>query len=164
MSKTRSSFRAKAAMLVLAGLTTVALPMAPALADGWHGGERHGWERHGDWGDDWGGGRRHGGWDRGDEDNDGAAIAVAAGVGLLLGAAVMSQPAYYAPPPVAYAPAPSGYYGQAPLQAVPTSEVYRSTSGQYCREYQSTIRVGGRLQPSYGTACLGDDGDWRVVQ
>ncbi|MEN6542653.1 hypothetical protein [Parvibaculum sp.] len=164
MTKTRSSFRAKAAMLALAGFTTVALPMTPALADGWHGGDRHGWE-HGGWERDRDWGRHHGGWDRGrDDDDDGAAIAVAAGVGLLLGAAVMSQPAYYAPPPVAYAPAPSGYYGQAPLQAVPTSDVYRSTSGQYCREYQSTIRVGGRLQQSYGTACLGEDGDWRVVQ
>lgn len=159
MSKTNSSLRAKVAALALAGFATVALPMTPALADGWHGGDRHGWERHGDWG-----GYPDRGWERGHDDNDGAAIAVAAGVGLLLGAAIMSQPAYDAPPPVVYAPAPSGYYGQPPLQAVPTSEVYRGNSGQYCREYQSTIRVGGRLQQSYGTACQGEDGDWRVVQ
>ncbi len=155
---------AKAAALALAGFATVALPMTPALADGWHGGDRHGWERHGDWG---GGYHDRGwdrGWDRGHDDNDGAAIAVAAGVGLLLGAAIMSQPAYDAPPPVAYAPAPSGYYGQPPLQAVPASEVYRSTSGQYCREYQSRVRVGGEWRQAYGTACLGEDGDWRVVQ
>jgi hypothetical protein len=159
MTKTRSSFRAKVAVLALAGFSTVALPMTPALADGWHGGDRHGgWERHDDWG------RHHGGWDRGRDDDDGAAIALAAGVGLLLGAALMSQPAYDAPPPVAYAPAPSGYYGQQPLQASPASDVYRSASGQYCREYQSTVRVGGQWRQSYGTACLGEDGDWRVVQ
>lgn len=158
MNKIRSSIRARVAMLALAGFTTVALPMTPALADGWHGGDRHGWERHGDWD------RHHGGWDRGRDYDNGAAVALAAGVGLLLGAAIMSQPAYDAPPPVAYAPAPSGYYGQPPLQASPASDVYRSASGQYCREYQSTVRVGGEWRQAYGTACLGDDGDWRVVQ
>ncbi|HUD51411.1 hypothetical protein [Parvibaculum sp.] len=164
MIKTRKSLKAKAAMLALVGFTTVALPLAPAFAGGWHGG--HGGGHPQSWG--WGGGHHHGGWDRGHDDNDGAAVAVAAGVGLLLGATLMAQPAqpaYYSPPPATvYAPPPAGYYAQAPIEAVPTSDVYRTASGQYCREYQSSIRVGGQWQQGYGTACLGEDGAWRVVQ
>jgi hypothetical protein len=75
-------------------------------------------------------------------------------------------PVYYAPPPaVVYVPAPA--YGPssyaAPVAAQPTSPVYQSANGQYCREYQTTVHVAGRPQPSYGTACLQPDGVWRVV-
>jgi hypothetical protein len=34
---------------------------------------------------------------------------------------------------------------------------------QYCREYTEMVRVGGRLQPSYGTACYQPDGSWQVT-
>ncbi len=37
-------------------------------------------------------------------------------------------------------------------------------SGQYCREYQQTITVGGQTKQAYGTACRQPDGQWRVVQ
>lgn len=33
----------------------------------------------------------------------------------------------------------------------------------YCREYTQTVRVGGVLQPSYGTACMQPDGSWEMV-
>jgi hypothetical protein len=170
MSNKRSAFRIKATAVALVALTA-GFSAAPALADGWHGGGRgHGWgnERS------YGGGqhydrgyRDHGYRDRGDRDrggNDAATAALVIG-GLLLGAAVLSQPpAYYsAPPQTVYAPAPSAYYGQAPIDAVPASDVYQTQSGQYCREYQSSVRVNGRLQNGYGTACLGEDGDWRVM-
>jgi len=72
---------------------------------------------------------------------------------------VVPPPAYYAPPPpVIYAPSP---YGQ--LSAMPASPVYQAPNGQYCREYQAGVTVSGRVQPSYGTACLMPDGAWRVV-
>jgi surface antigen len=35
--------------------------------------------------------------------------------------------------------------------------------GQTCREYQTTITVGGQLQQGVGTACREPDGRWRVV-
>lgn len=70
-------------------------------------------------------------------------------------------PVVYAPPPVIYAAPPVIY--QQPVQAAPTSDVYRASNGQYCREYQSTIRVGGQYQNSYGTACQDPDGTWRVA-
>lgn len=84
------------------------------------------------------------------------------------------NPYYYAPPPVVYAPppvvyrAPPAYYGPAyygygaPLEATPASPVYQSPSGQYCREYRTTVRVGGHYEEAYGTACQKADGSWRV--
>lgn len=32
----------------------------------------------------------------------------------------------------------------------------------YCREYTKNVKVGGKLQESYGTACLQPDGSWEV--
>ncbi len=39
----------------------------------------------------------------------------------------------------------------------------RDVSGNYCREYQTTIQVGGQSQQAYGTACRQPDGSWKVV-
>ncbi len=36
-------------------------------------------------------------------------------------------------------------------------------SGAYCREYQTTVTVGGEVQKAYGTACQQPDGSWKVV-
>lgn len=33
----------------------------------------------------------------------------------------------------------------------------------YCREYTNNVKVGGRTQSSYGTACLQPDGSWKIV-
>lgn len=65
---------------------------------------------------------------------------------------------YYPPPPVVYAPAPADWTAQ-PM-AAPGPE---APTGQTCREYQSTVTVGGQVQPSFGTACLQPDGTWRIV-
>ncbi|MBI1275323.1 hypothetical protein GC177_05055 [bacterium] len=35
--------------------------------------------------------------------------------------------------------------------------------GRYCREYTSKVAVGGRLQESYGQACLQPDGSWEII-
>ncbi len=40
---------------------------------------------------------------------------------------------------------------------------YESSSGQYCREYQQTIVVGGQTENAYGTACRQPDGTWKIV-
>ncbi len=40
---------------------------------------------------------------------------------------------------------------------------YASQSGgSYCREYNQGVTVGGRTQPSYGTACMQPDGSWKI--
>lgn len=55
-------------------------------------------------------------------------------------------------------PAPS------PLEASAVSPDYVSaTTGQLCREYQTTGWVAGSQSVIYGTACLQSDGSWRVV-
>lgn len=73
-------------------------------------------------------------------------------------------PIIVAPPPVVYhAPPPVVYTDPPVISAVPSSPVYQAANGQYCREYQGTVTVNGRSQPSYGTACLMPDGSWRVV-
>jgi surface antigen len=36
--------------------------------------------------------------------------------------------------------------------------------GNYCREFQQTINVGGQPQQGYGTACRQPDGTWKIVQ
>lgn len=35
--------------------------------------------------------------------------------------------------------------------------------GELCREFQTSIVVGGQLQQGYGTACRQADGSWRMV-
>ena len=42
------------------------------------------------------------------------------------------------------------------------TRTYEAAPGQYCREYQQTIMVGGQQQQSYGTACRQPDGAWKV--
>ena len=44
----------------------------------------------------------------------------------------------------------------------PTS-TYESPSGQYCREFQQTVSLGGRMERAYGTACRRPDGSWEIT-
>jgi len=39
-----------------------------------------------------------------------------------------------------------------------------ANTGSYCREYQTTVTVGGQKQSAYGTACQQPDGAWKVVK
>jgi surface antigen len=39
-----------------------------------------------------------------------------------------------------------------------------SSSGQYCREFQQTVTIGGKTEDAYGTACRQPDSSWQVVQ
>ena len=43
------------------------------------------------------------------------------------------------------------------------TKTYQVDSGQYCREFQQTITVGGQTEDAYGTACREPDGSWRIV-
>jgi hypothetical protein len=36
-------------------------------------------------------------------------------------------------------------------------------SGEYCREFQQEVRIGGRAESAYGTACWRPDGSWEVA-
>ena len=46
--------------------------------------------------------------------------------------------------------------------SVTPTKTYQTVSGQYCREYQQTVTVGGRTQEAYGTACRRADGTWQI--
>lgn len=54
----------------------------------------------------------------------------------------------------------NGNYGT----VTPTRTYQQPANGQYCREFQQTISVGGEAQEGYGTACRQPDGSWQIVQ
>ena len=37
-------------------------------------------------------------------------------------------------------------------------------NGTYCREYNQTINIGGKVEKAYGTACRQPDGSWKVKE
>ncbi len=53
----------------------------------------------------------------------------------------------------------SGNYGS----VTPIRDGTDTASGQYCREYQTTVTVGGQTQDAFGTACQQPDGSWKIV-
>ncbi len=80
-------------------------------------------------------------------------------------------PVYYAPPPVYYAPPPpavvytqpSGPLYAAPQQtSSPTVTPPPPQTGN-CRQFQCDATVDGNNRPFNGTACLGPDGKWHIV-
>lgn len=42
------------------------------------------------------------------------------------------------------------------------TRTYQAPSGEYCREYQQKIVVGGETHQGYGTACRQPDGSWKI--
>jgi hypothetical protein len=67
-------------------------------------------------------------------------------------------PAYFPPPPVFFPPPAFAF----PAPPVAVARPAAPAAG-FCREYQSTMTIGGRPQPVFGTACLQPDGSWRIV-
>ena len=43
------------------------------------------------------------------------------------------------------------------------TRTFQTDSGQYCREFQQTVIIGGEEQQAHGTACRQPDGSWRIV-
>ena len=46
--------------------------------------------------------------------------------------------------------------------SITPTRTYQQPSGQYCREYQQDIIVGGKPEKTYGTACRQADGSWQL--
>jgi surface antigen len=46
--------------------------------------------------------------------------------------------------------------------SITPTRTYQLANGQYCREYQQTITIGGQPHQAYGTACRQPDGSWRI--
>ena len=47
--------------------------------------------------------------------------------------------------------------------SVTPTRTYTSSSGDYCREFQHKVQIGGETEHMYGTACREPDGSWQVV-
>lgn len=60
--------------------------------------------------------------------------------------------------PVAWSNPDSGNYGE----VTPTRTLRNGRTGQVCREYRTTVTIGGRVEEGYGTACRDGAGDWRI--
>ena len=94
---------------------------------------------------------------------------VSLGIGLNFGGYYPAYRPYYRPyypPPVVYAPPPA-YYPPPPPRVVyapPPGPAYGPAQGGQCREFQTTVIVGGQPQPAYGTACLQPDGSWAFIR
>ena len=48
-------------------------------------------------------------------------------------------------------------------QVTPT-RTYQTSSGQYCREYQTRIVIAGKVENAYGSACRQADGSWQKTR
>ncbi len=46
---------------------------------------------------------------------------------------------------------------------VVTTKEGRNSSGLTCREFQQSIKVGGKNESAYGAACLQPDGAWKII-
>jgi surface antigen len=51
----------------------------------------------------------------------------------------------------------SGNYGD-----VTVTRTYQQNNGEYCREFNHKINVGGQWQNGFGTACRMPDGSWEI--
>lgn len=40
----------------------------------------------------------------------------------------------------------------------------RTMSGEYCREFQTEVTIGGQRQNAHGVACKQGDGSWKIVE
>ncbi|MCF6178189.1 MAG: glycine zipper 2TM domain-containing protein [Geopsychrobacter sp.] len=48
--------------------------------------------------------------------------------------------------------------------AITPTKTYQASTGRYCREYHQTVRIGGKEQQAYGTACRQPDGAWKIIR
>ena len=62
--------------------------------------------------------------------------------------------------PITWQNPDNGHYGS----VTPVREGTHDQTGEYCREFQQTVTIGGRQQDAYGIACQQPDGSWRIVQ
>src|SRR5262245_5841650 len=59
--------------------------------------------------------------------------------------------------PVAWTNPDTGHTG-----TITPTKTFQSASGQYCREFQSDVTIGGKPDKAWGTACRQPDGSWKV--
>ena len=128
-------------------ITAVAVLLPPAT----YAGDRHHYSRH-NYGHHYRGyNHRHGHHYRGH--------GVNFGFSLLFPLGYYSRPYYEPPPRVYYVPVqPQPTVTQRSYAQTPTP-----SKSDYCREYTRKIIIDGEESTAYGTACLQEDGRWRII-
>ncbi|HLD84168.1 MAG TPA: glycine zipper domain-containing protein [Coxiellaceae bacterium] len=59
----------------------------------------------------------------------------------------------------------AGPNGEPVTYQVKPTRVYTSqATHRYCREYQTTVTVGGKTEQAFGKACRMPDGQWKIVK
>lgn len=43
-------------------------------------------------------------------------------------------------------------------------DYYKTSEGQYCREFNQEVMIGGQKEQAYGRACRQPDGSWKIVE
>ncbi len=74
-----------------------------------------------------------------------------------------AQVTAYASPvgqPITWNNPDSGNYGT----VTPLRDGTNSQTGEYCREFQHEVTIGGRVEQAHGIACRQPDGAWKIVQ
>ena len=61
---------------------------------------------------------------------------------------------------IAWSNPDTGNYGS----VTPTREGTKQGSGEYCREFQQSVVIGGNQEDAYGIACRKPDGQWEIQQ
>lgn len=46
---------------------------------------------------------------------------------------------------------------------VTPTRTYQTSTGQYCREFETHVTIEGKSDKAYGTACRQPDGSWKIV-
>jgi len=122
------------------------------------------------------GGAALGGW-AGSTIGGGSGKIAATAAGVLIGALIGSEigrtmdEADKARAQQAYTQATSAPIGQTVSWNNPESGNYgtvtptrdgTSNTGEYCREFQQTVVIGGKEEQAYGVACRKPDGSWEI--
>ena len=45
----------------------------------------------------------------------------------------------------------------------PVREGTNNATGEYCREFQQNVTIGGKTEQAFGTACRQPDGSWHII-
>ena len=59
---------------------------------------------------------------------------------------------------IAWSNPDTGNYGS----VTPTREGTKQATGEYCREFQQSVVIGGNQEDAYGVACRKPDGQWEI--
>lgn len=143
------------------------LVASPALAGGRHARDERSGHGHPRGLRDWHPPHQHHHRHRGAADDVALALGLTA-VGLtafaLWAASQPVAPAPVPPPwggPSATPPPPPAGWTDPGAGVAWVSEGY-SDGGEFCREFEREILVGGRVERGWGIACLQEDGSWRI--